>query len=348
MLPNKVELQAHHHQQVKDRLEVFVETSGLTIAQIEKRFKCSKGVLKKFLARTQDHDDAFTRKVDRFLVQQIDGSSGGLPTKMVNTRVTEKMIAVLKNTNTRKTMCVIVGPSGFGKTLVLKACASELIHGAVYIPLAGTDSTRTAFLRAISHALGLPIYAGGSVIFRKLVGELSGSDRMLLIDEAHYMNAEAANVLRDLHKQTGCPVAMVGTNDILRTVDDFDEFHGQYKSLVSMVYNITDEIHENGRDLYTVDDVIEFAKECGLRISTAGADFICQLANTLGWGGLRSAGNLLLNADMMRLQHNKSKGLNQTHISDVHMKAALRDMEGARGFKRTRTKMESTRRTAVA
>lgn len=348
MLPHKGVLHAKHHKQVQDRLEVFIETSGLTLAQIETKFKCSKGVLKKFLARSDDHDDAFTRKVDRFVVQQTDGSSGGLPTKIVPTRVTEKMIAVLKNTNNRKTMCVIVGPSGFAKTMVLKACAAELIHGSVYIPLASTDRTPSPFLRAVSIAVGTPSYGSASIMLHSLVNELKGSDRLLMIDEAHYLGPKAANVLRDLHKLTECPIAMVGTDDILHTIDDFDDFHGQFKSLVSMTYNITDEIHENGRDLYTMEDVIAFAKECGLRLSTSGADIVCQLVNTLGWGGMRSAGNLLLNADLIRIQDNQQNSLSHTHINDKHIRATLRNMEGARGFKRTVTKMESTRRMAVA
>jgi hypothetical protein len=55
---------------------------------------------------------------------------------------------------------------------------------------------------------------------------LSGSERLILIDEVHKLinptrsNDSALHMLRDLHDNTGCPMLWVGTSDILTHIQD--------------------------------------------------------------------------------------------------------------------------------
>ena len=76
-----------------------------------------------------------------------------------------------------------------------------------------------------------------------------------------------------------------------------------------------------------------------IKIDLAGADFVASLASTLGWGGLRSAAYLMLNANMLA----KDKT-----VTVKHLNSALREMEGYDGFQRTKQKQTQSRRAAVA
>lgn len=339
MLPDKGPLNEEQIQHVIDRIDQRIMEDDITCLEIDAQLKAARGSTSQFRLNKYPHDDSnFARRLDRWM-NQLELGVGGMPTQMVSMKVADRMIGVLRQIKTRQSMGSIVGPSGVSKSTVRKACVAGLITGCMGFELTETDRTMTQVLRRLTIDLGGPRTISAQMCMQWLKDRLTGTGILLIIDEAHYLERRAMNALRDLHKATGCPIALMGTNDLLQTIDDFNEFHGQMKSLFSINYNITVEANASGTPLYTVDEIMKYAKEMNLRINITGAGEVTDLANTLGWGGLRAAAYLLLNAATL------SKG---KLITERHVLSALRQMEGADGFQRTKAKSEFAKKTAVA
>lgn len=339
MLPVSGSLTPDQLDFVRKRISERCDDKSLSYEQIDKKVGCARKAVRRFMDGNYEHSDStFARKLDRWL-KGTEPGHGGMPTEYVSTIVAEKMIGLIKQVFLRKSMGVIVGPSGTSKSTVLKAVQTGFISNSVHIELNSTDSKLTPLLRRISIDLGLHERYNSQRLMFNINRALKGTDRLLMIDEAHYLDKRSVNALRDIHKATRCPIMLVGTQDLLETIDDFNEFHGQMKSLISMTYNITREIQQKGTPLYSVDEIIAYAKAMNLRLDISGADFVANLASTMGWGGLRSAAYLMLNAS--HLARGKV-------ITAKMLNSALREMSGYDGFQQTKFKSESNRKVGAA
>ena len=101
-------------------------------------------------------------------------------------------------------------------------------------------------------------------------------------------------------------------------------------------------MEETGDPLYSVEEVKDFAKNHGLRLSVDGADEATETANIPGWGGLGACEMLLKNAWKLT----EARGGRAISGSDI--REALRQMEGATGFERTKARTRHGGRKVVA
>lgn len=340
MLPRNGDLSPEQCEYVRKCVNQRCDEQGITYEQIDNKLGCGRKATRRFMEGSYEHSESnFARKLDTWL-KGSDPTLGGMPRSYVSTIVAEKMRGIIRQVHQRRSMGVIVGPSGVSKTTVLKFIAAGDIPGSMHIELTSTEKTIKQVLARIAAELGLNDQYHAQRLMQNIIKTLRGTDRLLMLDEAHYASKDALNAIRDIHKQTGCPIMLVGTNDIFDAINDFDAFHGQMKSLISMSYDITIEANAKGRPLYTVDEMYEYAASMGLKLTVDGASRAAELSSELGWGGLRSTAYLLLNAGLLM----KGKPITEKAIDH-----ALREMEGFTGFQRTTARLAaSARKVAVA
>lgn len=339
MLPAKGKLTPDQIGHVRKCIDERCDDQGLTYEQVDKKLGCGRKAVRRFMEGNYEHDESrFARKLDNWL-KNSDPSLGGMPKSYVSTEVAEKMRGVIRQVYRRRSMGIICGPAGVSKTVVLKFTAAGDIAGSMHIELTSTEKSIVSVIRRLAVELGLSDRYSAQRLMQNIIKTLRGTDRLLMIDEAHYANQDALNALRDIHKQTGCPILLVGTREITESVNDFDTFRGQMKSLMSMTYDISVEANESGEPLYSVDDMLNYAKSMGIKLNISGASRLSELSSTLGWGGLRAAAYLLLNANLVA----KGKPITEGLINKT-----LRDMEGYEGYSRTESRVQSSRKVAVA
>jgi DNA transposition AAA+ family ATPase len=339
MLPSKGSLNPEQIEYVRKCVNERCDEQGLSYEQIDNKLGCGRKATRRFMEGNYDHSESnFARKLDNWL-KNSDPNLGGMPRAFVSTEVADNMIGIIKQVYQRRSMGVIVGPAGVSKTTVLKYIAAGRIAGSMHIELTSTEKTIVQVLRRLSAELGLNDQYHAQRLMQNIIKNLRGTDRLLLIDEAHYANKQALNALRDVHKQTGCPIMLVGTREITESVNDFDAFRGQMKSLISMHYDISIEANESGNPLYSVDDIINYAGSMGIKLTIDGASRVAELSSQLGWGGLRSAAYLMLNASM---------AVGGKPLTERHINRTLRQMEGYEGYLRTDSRVQSSRKVAVA
>lgn len=351
MLPETGALTKAQRDHAARQFNDYIAERGLEPADVARQLGLSITQVIAFSEGRHGHAnvDRLIRRVMRWARQHQDADGAGMGGTYITTGVAEKMLGIAKGTFDAGMMGVIVGPSGISKSTICRALEAGLIPGSVHIELTKPHGRPGALIGLIARRVESSRRTGTlASMMETLIDELKGTRRLLMFDEAHYLTRDGCQVIRDLHKQTGCPVLLVGTRDLLDTISDFSEFAGQFKRLFAYVFNITEELAETGDPLYRAEEVAKFAKSMGIRLTGGGLDYATELASLLGWGGLGSLGALLLNARAMAAAYEAKTG--RPCSFDVELlRRALRNMEGASGFDRVRVRAAQRReKVAVA
>lgn len=227
-------------------------------------------------------------------------AQSGMPNGFVTTSVTEKILAVLRAAQNSRTIALVLGPCGMSKSMVCKAATQGLIAGSVHIECTRGASRPGQFVKLWARRLDLSDKGSIGAVEDRIIDLLKNANaRLQMIDEAHYLAGPSLDIVRDVHKQAGCGVALVGTIDVEKHTDDADFFHGQFARLISYRYDITEDQMHDGTPLYTVDEIERFAASMGLRLTRDGANRLTGLACLPGWGGLGAASMLLIKAKLI-------------------------------------------------
>ncbi len=244
-------------------------------------------------------------------------AQSGMPNGFVTTSVTEKILAVLRAAQNSRTIALVLGPCGVSKSMVCKAAAEGLIAGSVHVEVTRGASRPGQFVKLWARRLEINDKGSIGAVEDRIIDLLKKANgRLQMLDEGHYLQGSSLDIVRDVHKQAGCGIALVGTIDVEKHTDDADFFHGQFARLISYRYDITEEQMHDGTPLYTVDEIERFAASMGLRLTRDGAKRLTGLACLPGWGGLGAASMLLIKAKLI------AKADGAESISAAHLLAA--------------------------
>lgn len=240
-----------------------------------------------------------TRGINSFIEQYIRRKEFVKPEKFVMTRVASRGLAMIQATVQSGSIGVITGPAGTGKTMLMKA-ASDLFVTSVYVRVLSSTTTMAGFARLLGRSLN----ARAQALFKvqvELIETLAGSNRALLIDEAHKLKIEALEFIRDLHDECGIPVVLCGTVRIDQKINDAEAFFGQFTSRVSSRYDIYQDATSGrpGDPLFSSDDIVKMFGQGQLRLAADAVDELKRISNVMGHGSLRRCDRILYTAILM-------------------------------------------------
>jgi hypothetical protein len=145
---------------------------------------------------------------------------------LTNVRALTSLIERAKSRDPRLPgMVCFHGPSGWGKSSA--ASYAYLQPGTHYIECRSTMTKKT-FLEDLCKEMGiLPERTIGGM-YSQIVSELEGSERVLIVDEMDYLvQKSAVDIIRDIHDQTGVPVALIGEEHLPSKLKRWERFHGR-------------------------------------------------------------------------------------------------------------------------
>lgn len=344
MLPVQGTLSIEQREWARKKAREYIERKNLDLAMVARQIGNYK-VTTIEQGLNQGATDKLLRALIAFIEQHARSESANLPSGFVSTRVTERMLAVMKEVQATGTVGLIFGPAGVSKTVVCKAASAGLLAGSVHIELRNSTKSPKALLKLWSRKLGLPVGGACDDLQERIINHLEYSRRLQIIDEAHYLTDEfrsagtptpgshkqsraTLNIVRDIHKQTGCGVVLVGTVDIDRAVDDATAFYGQFARLISVRYDVTAQQNDTGTPLFTIDEVRRYAASMGLKLTPGAARRLTELSCIPGYGGLGKVMTLLLIARHLAKR-------NDGVITEDHLKKADKSRHGLSYFRRT-------------
>jgi DNA transposition AAA+ family ATPase len=138
------------------------------------------------------------------------------------TTVTRIMTSVFELVRKTSDVALISGPAGIGKTVACRVYrqAHPTTLAVEVTRWRRDDAGLAALLWDEMETAGWT----GQVSRAAFMAErLRGSDRLLIVDNAHRMAPAARAWLFDFHDATGCPVALVGNPEILQAIRGNDQ-----------------------------------------------------------------------------------------------------------------------------
>lgn len=292
----------------------LVDKKPASLAKLSELIGVSASVLSEWVKGTyRGDDDRVCRLVDQFLAREDQRDKGARIRGFAPIRVVvECILAAVTQAVTRRSMAVITGEPGSGKTTFGRWYADRN-DGAVLITASDADGDAKFVIDALHAALVKTYSRFTRQKLRELIGYLQGHKNVILIvDECQKLTPAALETLRSIHDQSdpagerNVPIILFGDETFYALVvrsrgGERTPISPQITSRLFPVVSL--ERHGLQRDedgqaipesTYTKADIEQIVRQNRLRLVRPEAiAWAAKLANLHGHGRLRLAARVL-------------------------------------------------------
>ncbi len=296
MLPVGKALTTEQIDQVRRDYLNYTKKTGVFVNQVAKEVGYSASVISQWGNGNYDkgNAEAVARKINDWMERDARRRRSAMPVDYVPTEVAENMRGIAIQAAAEPAMAAIVVPAGAGKTMVMKVLTEELSGGYVYC-----DETLTPkeFLQETARAVGLrPSSRTMAQIKREVIDKLKGTNRPLLLDEAHRLKPQVFPMLRTIHDLADIAIVMAGTTEILDRINDQANARGQLASrclrynALTHAFDIDDpRDQQNRRPLFSREEIEALFAKSRVRFQPDAFQLVWSIACLPGHGCLRTA-----------------------------------------------------------
>ncbi|MDL2327580.1 AAA family ATPase [Ruminococcaceae bacterium OttesenSCG-928-A11] len=202
-------------QAAREQLQAFIIKSGKSQKQVAKEIGISSAVISQFLSGIYaGNNEDVADKVLRYLeVGESRLMRIEVPTFCAELRNAKQVLFAATYAHQNNEISLVYGDAGAGKTTALKHYA-ENNPGVIFITANACSRSPRAILHLVTEAVG-KIPAGNQfIMMRNLVEALSGSNRLLIIDEADHLTPNALQAIRNLNDEAGIGIVLSGNDRI--------------------------------------------------------------------------------------------------------------------------------------
>lgn len=298
MLPTDRPLTTDEIDQVARDVKRWLRESGRSAQSVSRALGkgFSPATISGFLNAVNRGDgEKVARALNEYMERESRASEAKRPDGYVETAVAKRMLVVVATAIETRSIGLVVGPAGMGKTLTAKAAAS-MYTGSIYLRVTQSERRNTGLVASFARMLGVPTRSTAHTTHRLVIDHLRGTGRPLLIDEAHALQASAIDALRDIHDEAEVPVVLFGTNDVRKKVNDTEAWYGQLNSRIVATCDLGELANPprgRGQPLFTTDEIRKVFSSSKLKLTGDGAQFLCELACIPGLGGLRICAKIM-------------------------------------------------------
>lgn len=196
----------------RERFRAWLDAEKLTLGQAAKRARMKPSTLTEILnEKYRGNSERLWRQIDAFLAREE--VRRGLPdiSDFVLTTAARAILATLRSTHAKRTVCTILGDAGPGKSFTLQHYAATT-PGVVYVRLNVAQRNQIAMLKLLCRAARLPEEGATYTLYDRVAKTYAGGDTLFLIDEVQHASAGALEVMRALHDDGCGAVAFVGNS----------------------------------------------------------------------------------------------------------------------------------------
>lgn len=298
-------------------LHAFTKRIGVSAAYVARSLGIAGSTLSQVLSWKYAGDwQSIVVDVDRWLEEELRRESAPRPARFVQTEVAREVFTVAEIAAKLKTIGLVYGPSGIGKSLALQAVAADK-PGAVYVSIESAGTSPLGVLESISRALRVDPGMGSSqrIIAHRIKQTLKGTSRLLIIDEIHKLTERkhdtSFHVLRDLFDQTDrAPQLWCGTTDLMQYFDrgakSGREPLAQIRRRIGVRRDLLQRTRAGGggdpgggggaAPLFNIDEIRAVFGRGKMRLAPDAERYLTMLANLPDGGGLGACYNLVVMA----------------------------------------------------
>lgn len=203
--------------------------------------------------------------------------------EIVETTIMQKMRFGLQYANDRNDVICIYGAPGIGKTVTLQSWVSNHPN-SIFFTASPNVHTGKDVMEEILEAMNKKQTGRNRTLEKAIIQVLKGSNRAIIIDEAHFLRLSALETLRRIHDTTNVPLILVGNPAILDIITE------QNKTLTGQFFSRAVRIALD--DKVSMDDVKSIVLQNGVKLDKECLTELHRAAS--GVGALRVMTKLFL------------------------------------------------------
>ena len=236
-------------EQLQRELQGYLETMGKSQADVAQALGLSASALSQWLkGKYQGDSKAIDRKVARHLGLEKNRAETGVADlgRFVLTSVAEKVFMVCEYCARHKSMGVVQGAAGMGKTMALAEYA-ERAPDALYLRCHPGFDRPTPVLTALAEKLKLIPAARERVtmvgqswtrLLDAILARLTGASCIIIIDEAQYLSVKTLEILRTIVDVAEVGLVLAGNDEVYRRVEGERAQFAQLHSRIAILRRI--------------------------------------------------------------------------------------------------------------
>lgn len=202
-----------------DQVRAEMVSAGLTQKDVARQAGVSGTTLSQWMQRKyRGNDDAISEQMQQWLASRAarKASKSALPSApcYLETPTSRKIITHLRFAQVAGDLAVIYGSAGTGKSTTLWRYA-ETAPNVWVVAMAPDCSGVVPTLEEVAFALGMRDLPGGAARLRRdVVARVTGTEGLLIVDEAQHLSVASLEELRTIHDRTGVGLVLVGNETV--------------------------------------------------------------------------------------------------------------------------------------
>lgn len=209
---------------VRDQLIAIREIEGMSISALSQQIGYSPSVLSQYLHESGNKYPGDTGKLERRVTDWMRSLERrrriGVP--LIECEVSKQIGAAIEAIRRTNDVGLIFGDAGIGKTCAIALYCDENPTCVMITVHEWAHDVRSVEGR-IFDALPHGDWDGHTKRGDYIAGRLKGSNRLLVVDNAHKLSRPALQWLFDFHDETACPIALVGNENVMAKIADNDQ-----------------------------------------------------------------------------------------------------------------------------
>ncbi len=204
-------------EEIRQSLSGFMEQSRKSQRQISKETGLSTSVISQFLngSYTGDNEEV-AKTIEQYLTvgkERLNTVSNTcFNPELYNTK---EVLFACFYAHRHNDLALVSGDAGAGKTTALRYYA-ENNTGVIFVTANACTTSATAILGLICQKVGKQIPGRRAALMNTLVEQLSGTNRLIIIDEADHLSLDALQAVRNLNDLAGVGIVFSGNDKIYR------------------------------------------------------------------------------------------------------------------------------------
>jgi DNA transposition AAA+ family ATPase len=226
---------------ILERVKREVEAGRFSLNEIAKAINYGRSTLAQYLAGQYKGGAYRIEEALEFWLYRVGAGwdperDDHYATPYIETSATAKVIAALTRAQEGKELQPIIGAPGVGKSFAVNEWTRRARREGIrfaHVVANVTTGGAVAIVLKIAEALG--IAKKGRASYQQLdaiVAYLSGTPTALLIDESQHLKVSALEAVRAIHDSTKVGVALLGSDQLERTLTFNNDPHQELRQLI--------------------------------------------------------------------------------------------------------------------
>lgn len=202
---------------LKDKCMEYIAEREISQVKFATLIGVSESTFSRFIKGNYPNAKNVIEKINEFFAKEEarDRSMSINDISFAETGTAKKILGILEYCRIQKSIGVIYGDAGTGKTYTLREWSRD--KKDVYVVTANPAfATPKPFLKLLARSLKTTKVGSMDDILLEILDKLEGSDKMIIIDEAQHLTRKALEVVRSLNDLTNAAIVMVG-NEMIYT-----------------------------------------------------------------------------------------------------------------------------------